>query len=164
MALRSWATPMVIGSFAIMAVTGILMFFHLDSGLNKTAHEWAGLVMVAATVAHVLMNWRAFAIYFKRPLAQVLIAGGVGVLGLSFMSFGNGAARPDLRALVGGMGAARIETLAQISGQTPDALIARLTTNGITGATAASTVNDLAGGAMERKGQILALAFASAAR
>ena len=41
---RDWATPVTIGSFGLMAITGLLMFFHLDSGLNKTAHEWlAGL-------------------------------------------------------------------------------------------------------------------------
>lgn len=40
--LRKWATPLTIGSFLLMGVTGILMFFHLDIGLNKLAHEWAG--------------------------------------------------------------------------------------------------------------------------
>lgn len=40
---RQWVTPLMAGSFILMATTGILMFFHLDSGLNKTAHEWLGL-------------------------------------------------------------------------------------------------------------------------
>ncbi|EWS63204.1 hypothetical protein Y695_03563 [Hydrogenophaga sp. T4] len=40
---RPWITPLVMGSFALSAVTGVLMFFHLDTGLNKAAHEcWAG--------------------------------------------------------------------------------------------------------------------------
>lgn len=39
---RNWATPLTIGSFLLMAVTGLLMFFHLDTGLNKAAHEWLG--------------------------------------------------------------------------------------------------------------------------
>jgi cytochrome b561 len=61
---REWATPLTIGSFGLMATTGILMFFHLDSGLNKTAHEWLGWVMVAVVAAHgrcvhvdVLVRW-----------------------------------------------------------------------------------------------------------
>lgn len=39
MTYREWATPLTIGSFLLIAVTGVLMFFHLDSGLNKLAHE-----------------------------------------------------------------------------------------------------------------------------
>jgi hypothetical protein len=29
---RPWITPLVIGTFLLMAVTGSPMFFHLDSG------------------------------------------------------------------------------------------------------------------------------------
>ena len=39
---RPWITPLVMGSFALSAVTGVLMIFHLDTGLNKTA--LAGLI------------------------------------------------------------------------------------------------------------------------
>ena len=34
------------GAFTLSAVTGVLMFFHLDSGLNKAAHEWLSWAMV----------------------------------------------------------------------------------------------------------------------
>jgi hypothetical protein len=44
----NWATPLTIGTFTLMAVTGMLMFFHADIGLNKTAHEWLGWVMIAS--------------------------------------------------------------------------------------------------------------------
>ena len=37
---REWATPLTIGAFGLMSVTGMLMFFHLDTGFNKLAHEW----------------------------------------------------------------------------------------------------------------------------
>ena len=56
---RPWITPLVIGTFVLMAVTGSLMFFHLDSGLNKAAHEWLGWAMVIAVVLHALMNLNA---------------------------------------------------------------------------------------------------------
>ena len=36
---RDWATPLTIGAFGLLAVTGVLMFFHPDSGLNKAVHE-----------------------------------------------------------------------------------------------------------------------------
>lgn len=49
---REWATPVTVGVFVVMAATGLLMFFHLDIGLNKAAHEWLGWLMVAAVAAH----------------------------------------------------------------------------------------------------------------
>ena len=47
MTFRESATPLTIGSFLLIAITGVLMFFHLDSGLNKLAHEWLGWAMIA---------------------------------------------------------------------------------------------------------------------
>lgn len=37
--LKSWATPLVIATFIISAVTGILMFFHQEIGLIKPVYE-----------------------------------------------------------------------------------------------------------------------------
>lgn len=31
---RSWVTPITAGSFLLVGVTGILIFFHIDSGAN----------------------------------------------------------------------------------------------------------------------------------
>ena len=62
--LKAWATPLTIGAFGLMATTGLLMFFHLDSGLNKTAHEWLGWAMILGVVAHVMLNWKAFKRHF----------------------------------------------------------------------------------------------------
>ena len=49
--LRLWATPLIVGSFLIMGVSGVLMFFHLETTLMKVVHEWAGWAMVAGAVA-----------------------------------------------------------------------------------------------------------------
>lgn len=98
--LRKYATPLTIGSFVLMAVTGILMFFHLDSGLNKLAHEWLGWAMVAAVGLHVVLNWRAFGLYFKRPVAMGLMGGFVLLLGVSFLPLGGQKGpRPDFVAM-----------------------------------------------------------------
>lgn len=54
---REWATPLTIGLFLLMGVTGLLMFFHWDNSLQKTLHEWLRWLMVAAAVVHALANW-----------------------------------------------------------------------------------------------------------
>ena len=54
--LRTWAGPLTIGSFGVVATTGILMFFHADSGSMKLAHEWLGWLLVLGVIAHVVLN------------------------------------------------------------------------------------------------------------
>lgn len=38
--LRAWVTPITIGSFLLIGVTGLLMFFKVPGGLIVIAHEW----------------------------------------------------------------------------------------------------------------------------
>src|SRR5262245_43209277 len=93
--LREWATPVTIGAFAIMSVTGILMFFHLDSALHKTVHEWSGLVMVAGALTHVAVNWGPFKRYILASwLGRSIIAVGLIALAVSFVPIG-GAKGPS---------------------------------------------------------------------
>jgi len=62
--MKSWATPLAIGSFIILAVTGILMFFKVEAGYIKPVHEWLNWAMVAGVVLHTIANWKAFLSYF----------------------------------------------------------------------------------------------------
>ncbi|PKP69403.1 MAG: hypothetical protein CVT82_11130 [Alphaproteobacteria bacterium HGW-Alphaproteobacteria-4] len=162
MTLRSWATPMVIGAFLVMAVSGVLMFFHLGGGLNTFAHEWAGWALVVGGIAHLMLNWRPFTSYPKRPLAAGIIGVFAVILGLSFIPLGGSeeGRGGDLRLVMGAMGNARVATLAELSGQTPEAVIAALAEQGIAGAGTDDTVTSLSGGSRERQGLILSAAFA----
>ena len=49
---RDWITPITMGAFGLLAVTGVLMFFHLDSGLNEAAHEWLSWVLLGGVALH----------------------------------------------------------------------------------------------------------------
>ena len=71
---RSWATPIAAGAFLLSAVTGVLIFFHVDSGLNKAAHEWLSWLLLGGVVLHVLANLGGF----KRHFAS---RGGLAVMG-----------------------------------------------------------------------------------
>ncbi|MGD9918790.1 MAG: DUF4405 domain-containing protein [Paenirhodobacter sp.] len=161
--LRSWATPLVIGSFLIMAVTGVLMFFHLDTATMKTIHEWAGLVMVAGAIAHVILNWRAFSLYFKRPLAAGIMALGAVVLAVTFVpnvipGVVEGAGLGP-KVVMDSMGNARIETLSELSGKPVDQLMSEFEAAGLTGIDPAKTVKANAGGDGGKLREILAVAL-----
>jgi hypothetical protein len=62
---RSRATPLTIGVFLLMAVTGGLMFFRADIGLNRAAHVWLGWLLEAAAAAHALANGQAVLRYVR---------------------------------------------------------------------------------------------------
>lgn len=83
---REWATPLTAGAFALMAVTGVLMFFHLDRGLNHDAHEWLGWAMVVGVGAHVTANFSSFKNHLNSKTGRSIIAACILVLGLSFIS------------------------------------------------------------------------------
>lgn len=161
--LRPWATPLVIGTFLVMAVTGSLMFFHYDTAAMKTFHEYAGLAMVVGGLAHLFLNWRAFLIYFRRPLAAGLMALGAVVLGLTFVpgvlpGVVSGAGLGP-KVVMESMGNARIEVLAELAGKPVDQLMTELTAAGFAGIDPTKTVKATAAGDGEKMRKILAVAL-----
>ncbi|MCB1357423.1 MAG: DUF4405 domain-containing protein [Maritimibacter sp.] len=125
--LRSWATPLIIGSFLIMGVSGTLMFFHAETTLMKVVHEWAGWLLLVGAVSHVALNWRAFTLYFKRPVAAGIMGAGAVILALTLVPVsgpegGGDFTRTAMRALSGG----EIATLAALSGADTDSVLAQL--------------------------------------
>jgi glucan phosphoethanolaminetransferase (alkaline phosphatase superfamily) len=72
--LRKLATPLTIGSFALMATTGVLMFFHVQLGIIKDAHEWLSWLFLAAVGLHIYVNFTVFKRYFTQKPALAIMA------------------------------------------------------------------------------------------
>lgn len=113
---RPWITPLVIGAFALSAVTGGLMFFHLDTGLNKAVHEWLGWLMVAAVAAHVLLHQQAFKRHWAAPVGKGIIVLSLAVLGLSFLPLGGAKSEPPFVRPLKTLAQAPLPVLAQVAG------------------------------------------------
>jgi len=73
--LRALATSSTALAFTVIAVSGILMYFHLFSVQVKELHEILGLVFVAAVAGHLWVNWKGMRGYFSKKLFA-----GLGVL------------------------------------------------------------------------------------
>ncbi|MCG8276944.1 DUF4405 domain-containing protein [Stenotrophomonas sp. NLF4-10] len=56
--LRTWSTPLTIGSFILMAVTGVLMFFDVVPGYLAFAHEWFSWFFLVGAGGHIAVNFR----------------------------------------------------------------------------------------------------------
>ena len=147
LSLRRWATPLVAGSFLLMGATGVAMFLHVETGLMKGLHEWAGWVLLAGAGAHLALNWRAFSAYLKRPVAVGIMSLGAALLGVSVLPLapeaGPGAA---IEAMIGTVEKAPVTVLADLTGQEVEAVLAELASVGLPGAGPDSTVAGLAAG------------------
>lgn len=157
---RDWATPLTAGAFGLLAVTGVLMFFHLDSGLNKVAHEWLGWVLLAGAGAHLAVNFAAFKRYLRMPRPRALLAGFALLLGLSFVPVGGGG-EPPFVAPLARLAAAPLPVLAAVAGTDRATLVQRLAAAGLPGATEASSVASLAGPDRRRQVQVLGQVLAA---
>lgn len=166
---REWATPLTIGVFVLMGVTGLLMFFHWDNSLQKTLHEWVGWGMVAAVVVHALANWLGFKRYFKPgPALWIMTLFALVVVG-SFVPWSGGAKKgPSTPGLaIQAVSGAPIRLLAPLYGKTPEQARQALAQAGIALADDEATLAAAVGKDRERLGlalKTLAQGSAGAAR
>lgn len=63
---RKYVTPFISLVFLVVAISGVLMLFHLFDGYTEVLHEILGLFFVVCAVLHIMLNWKALKIHFKR--------------------------------------------------------------------------------------------------
>ncbi len=157
---RDWATPVTIGVFALMSITGILMFFRVHRGLNGFAHEWLGWIMVVGVACHSAANWNYFKHHLGTRRGKLVIAGFVALLALSFYSppEKDDEREPDFAAPVRALARAPLSTLAQVTGQSNEQLLATLKRLGIAADAAqfdSKSLQDLIGPKLRRQVDVL---------
>lgn len=159
---RAWITPLVIGAFLLSAVTGLLMFFHLDTALNKAAHEWLSWVLVAGVGLHLGLNQLPFARHLKSRKAQAIIGVFALLLAASFAPLGPKEQPPFVRP-VQALARAPLTVLAQVAGTDVAELQARLRAQGLS-AGPAQSIQELVGPDSRRQTRILNEVLAAAVR
>ena len=152
---RPWITPLVIGSFLLLTVTGVLMFFHLDSGLNKTVHEWLSWVMVAGVALHVGLNLPAFKRYLTQGTARWVIGVFVAVLALSFIRLPGASSEPPFIAPAKALAAAPLPVLAQVAGVSTEEIRHRLEAQHIAVDNEQQSVSDIIGPDVRKQMSVL---------
>lgn len=148
---RPWITPLVIGAFLISAVTGVLMFFHLDTGLNKTVHEWLSWAMVFGVGLHVLLNLTAFKRYFSQRTGRWIMGLLASILALSFLPAAGNGSEPGFAPPVRALANTPLPVLAQVVGTDIQEIRARLEATGVTATSDEQTVAQLVGNDLKRQ-------------
>ena len=125
--LRLWVTPITIGSFLLLGVTGLLMFFKVRSGLIVVCHEWLSPIFVVSACLHVWLNWSAVRANLSRPRGILIVGVFAALLAFSVAPFNEAEeiAREHGHGqeVIGSRGAqlllrARISTVAELTGRT----------------------------------------------
>jgi Domain of unknown function (DUF4405) len=161
---RPWITPLVMGSFLLLTITGILMFFHLDSGLNKVAHEWLSWMLVVGVALHVGLNLPAFKRYLAQRTARWVVGVSVVVLAASFVRLPGSAAEPPFIAPAKALASAPLPVLAQVAGVSSEVIKQRLAGQRINVIHDQQSVADLVGPDVRRQMNALTAALAAGSR
>ncbi|MDR0457631.1 MAG: DUF4405 domain-containing protein [Burkholderiaceae bacterium] len=156
--LRTWATPLTIGSFILMSVSGVLMFFHWDTGLTAGAHQWCAWLFLLGAGSHVTANFRPFRNHLNSRWGRISIAAFATLLAASVFSWGlvtgSQLERPIVQALVD----APLSSLASVTHAEPDALVQKFKTHGIA-ATPEQSIRQLSNAHGVGADRLLALVF-----
>ncbi len=125
---REWVTPLAIGAFVISAVTGVAIFFHIDTGLAKFVHEWLSWLLLIAVLLHIGANYFGFKRYFTGGRGLAIIAASVLIVAASFVisSGERGAGGPPHIRPARALAQAPLSVLAQVAKITPEQLRERL--------------------------------------
>lgn len=77
---RNYITPFISLVFLVVGLSGLLMLFHLFDGYTEVVHEILGVFFIICAIFHIILNWKALRIHFKKG---VFIPALLGVLVLS---------------------------------------------------------------------------------
>lgn len=141
---RDWFTPLTLGAFVLLSATGVLMFFHLDTGLNKTAHEWLSWLLLAAVGGHVVTNLSSLKRHLSATRTKLVLAGFAAALLLSFAPIGGGG-KPGFAAPIAALAQAPFPVLAQVAGISESELHQRLAAAGTPAGAGTTTLAQIVG-------------------
>lgn len=86
--VRIHLLPALSMTFLIVALTGMMMLFHLGLGGIKPLHEWMSVIFLILCVVHLAINWKAFLVHLKKG---PIIASAITVCLLSILLLAGGS-------------------------------------------------------------------------
>lgn len=128
--LRKWATPLTIGSFLLMAGTGVMMFFELEDGLTTVVHQWMSWIFLAGAAAHLAIHFRPLRNHLRSPLGKASFAVFAAILVGSAFSWGMTTGPQLKRPIEERLVEAPLSALADVAGRDIEALLRRFEESG----------------------------------
>ena len=157
---RWWATPLTIGAFLLMAITGVLMFFEWERGLVVVVHQWSSWLLVLGASGHIVANFRPLKNHLKSRWGALSVGAFSLILIASLFSWGLVTGpqlkRPVEQALVD----APISVLVRMSKVDAQIVAAKLSAQGID-ASSEQSIRELSRKYGQDENRLLAMVFLS---
>jgi hypothetical protein len=160
--MRSWAGPLTIGSFFVVAMTGILMFFHMKSGLMTHVHELTSWLFVIGAIAHIIVNWRYFLAYFRKPVGVAIIVIFVVIGVFSIVPQGGSAGHPPIMKIYDSLEQSSLNVVAQVAKRDLQTIVDELKSRGIQVSGTEQTIVQIAVANKKRSMDIIAIILSDA--
>jgi hypothetical protein len=164
--IRKYSTQFSTAAFAIVGITGVLMFVGIRNQQVGMLHEWIGVAFVIIAILHVVRNGKAFSTMMKQTRSLIIVGllGGIGVLtiGASLYASGAGKGNPNRAAsmVVQQLAKAPISQVAPVLGLSGDQAVARLRQGGVAVKGADQSLTDVARGSDRSPPQLFLLILA----
>ncbi len=156
---RRWATPLTAGSFALMALTGLLMFFHWDRGFNYLAHEWIGFVLIIGVACHIASNFPGLKQHLASKIAWAIAFVFLLIFALSFIQPAEDEHPPSWFGPVIALSEMSLIELSTVAKVTPVELRTRLAAIGINTESDNQTIKVLVGSNLRDQADALSAVF-----
>lgn len=143
--LQKYATAATAATFAVVGVSGVLLFFHLGEAQLMGVHEWLGLAFVGAAAFHVTRHFRGFSNLLAKTRTRVMFA-TMATITAAFMIAGTlqSSGGNPMKQFIGAASKAPVSAVAQMVGKSPEELTAQFAQAGVNGITAEQTLSDIA--------------------
>ena len=63
---RNVLSALLMVMFAVVSITGVMMYFKIRVLSSEALHIWLGFAFVVISCLHLLKNWNGFLSYFKK--------------------------------------------------------------------------------------------------
>jgi hypothetical protein len=69
--------PVMLVSFVLTTVTGVMMFFHFHLGHYRQLHDWPGIVFIVTGLFHLLLSLKPLKFHLKHQTAILVLSASV---------------------------------------------------------------------------------------
>lgn len=146
--IRMWATPLTIGAFALSAISGVMIFFHVNSAFVKVIHEWGSWFLVIGGLLHVVCSWQSFVRYFSKPAAKAIMTVFAILIIMFFIPIGGNTERHGRKLpptfLSRALPEASFAAVAGIARHNPDELMKEFESKGVVVKDGKESIRDIA--------------------
>lgn len=158
---REWVTPVTAGAFLLSAVTGILIFFHLDSGATKIVHEWLSWILVGGVILHMVPNFRGLKTCLSTKRGTLIVGTFAAILAIGILLPAGKHGEPPFMQPVRALSQAPLTTLAQVAQVPPQQLLERLSKAGLQPVSDQQKLSDLTGNDTRKQLRVLSMVLSA---